>query len=85
LHIARTENWQEGSHPAMSDPNSTQKPRLLRCSDAAHYLGVGKKRIRELIARKELPCVQLQPGNSPFLLDVRDLDRFVEARKQRTG
>jgi len=42
-----------------------------------------KKRIRELITTGELPHVQLEPGNSPFLLDTRDLDRFIEARKTR--
>jgi excisionase family DNA binding protein len=55
--------------------------RLLRCAQAASYLGVGTKRIRQLILDGELPYVQLQPGNSPFLLDVRDLDRFIESRK----
>ena len=55
--------------------------RLLRCSQAAAYLGVGSKRIRQLIVDGELPFVQLQPGNSPFLIDVRDLDRFIDARK----
>jgi excisionase family DNA binding protein len=71
----------------VKDPKKTPQPvsqnsRLLRCSDAAAYLGVGKKCVRNLIAAGELPCVQLQPGNSPFLLDVRDLDRFIEARKK---
>ena len=68
--------------PSQSTP---QNARLLRCSDAARYLGVGKKRIRALIASSELPRVQLEPGNSPFLLVVRDLDRFIEARKTRIG
>jgi excisionase family DNA binding protein len=63
----------------------TQPARLLRCSQAARYLGVGRKRIRQLIVCGELPFVQLTPGNSPFLIDVRDLDRFIEARKSRVG
>jgi excisionase family DNA binding protein len=58
--------------------------RLLRCAQAAHYLGTGKKRILELIAKGELPYVQLSDhANSPFLIDMRDLDRLVEARKTR--
>ena len=55
--------------------------RLLRCAQAARYLGVGTKRVRQLILRGELPYVQFKPGNSPFLIDLRDLDRFIEARK----
>jgi excisionase family DNA binding protein len=56
--------------------------RLLRCSEAARYLRVSKKRIRQLIIDGELPYIQMQPGNSPFLLDIRDLDRFIEAIKK---
>jgi excisionase family DNA binding protein len=63
-----------------SEPTS----RLLRCSSAAKYLGISKQRIRELVAHGDLPHVQLGEGaNSPFLLDVRDLDRLLEARKTR--
>jgi excisionase family DNA binding protein len=55
--------------------------RLLRTRDAARYLGLGEKAVRQLILEGELDFVQLRPGNSPFLLDVRDLDRFIESRK----
>ena len=66
--------------------NTNQNPphnsRLLRCAQAAKYLGAGKKRILALIARGELPFVQLSDRpNSPFLIDVRDLDRLIETRK----
>ncbi len=57
--------------------------RLLRTRDAARYLGLGAKGVRQLILSGELPYVQLRPGNSPFLLDVRDLDRFIESHKIR--
>ena len=56
-------------------------PRLLRTAEAARYLGVGKKAIRALIQAGKLPYIQLQGHNSPFLLDVCDLDEFVESRK----
>jgi excisionase family DNA binding protein len=59
-------------------------PRLLRASEAARYLGIGTKAIRQLIVSRSLPHVQMKPGNSPFLLDVRDLDRFIESRKRTT-
>lgn len=66
--------------------NTNQAPnsRLLRCAQAAKYLGAGKKRVLELIAQGELPYVQLSDHpNSPFLIDTRDLDRLIEARKTR--
>jgi len=57
--------------------------RLMRTSAAARYLGIGAKALRALIVRGELPYVQLQPGNSPFLVDIRDLEMFIEIRKRR--
>ena len=29
----------------------------------------------------KLPYMQFEDGNSPFLIDVRDLDRFIERHK----
>lgn len=60
-------------------------PRLLRTADAGRYLGIGEKAIRQLILDGELPYVQLRPGNSPFLLDIRDLDKFIERSKFTVG
>ena len=60
---------------------ATVTPRLLRVTEAARYLSMGTKAIRALIQRGDLPYVQLRAHNSPFLLDVRDLDAFIEARK----
>jgi excisionase family DNA binding protein len=63
-------------------PNSDPLvPRMLRTTEAARYLGMGSKAIRNLIMSGQLPYMQLKPGNSPFLLDRRDLDRFVEMHK----
>jgi excisionase family DNA binding protein len=59
----------------------TIAPRLLRTNQAARYLGLGSKAIRQLIFSGQLPYVQMKPGNSPFLLDRRDLDRFIEMHK----
>jgi len=60
---------------------ATISPRLLRTNEAARYIGVGGKAIRALVASGTLPYVQLRQRNSPFLIDVRDLDAFIEARK----
>lgn len=67
----------------MPHPTQPTPQRLMRCAQAARYLGIGAKAIRALILRGDLPYVQMKPGNSPFLLDVRDLDRFIEGRKSR--
>jgi excisionase family DNA binding protein len=62
--------------------DSKQHSRLLRCKNAAKYLSIGTKALRKLIQKGELPYVQLGDANSPFLLDVRDLDRFIEDHKK---
>ena len=59
----------------------TTDRRFHRVSDAARYLGISSKAVRRLILHGELRAVQLRPGNSPFLLDQRDLDRWAEAHK----
>jgi excisionase family DNA binding protein len=60
-------------------------PRLLDIDDAARYLSMSDKSIRELIVEGQLPYVQKIPGRSPYRLDVRDLDKWVEKSKIRTG
>lgn len=67
-------------------PVPTSNPpdrRLLRVRPAARYLGMGEKRIRKLISKGEIPYVQDKPGNSPFLVDIQDLDRWIQARKMQ--
>jgi len=59
------------------------RPRLLDITDAGRYLGMSDKGIRELIVRGELAYVQKVPGRSPYLLDLRDLDSWVDKSKRR--
>jgi len=65
------------------DPQHNSDRRLLRTKPAARYLGIGTKALRKLIISGELSYVQLQGGNSPFLLDLRDLDRFIDTHKTK--
>jgi excisionase family DNA binding protein len=57
--------------------------RLLRVKAAADYLSVSPWKLRQLIQCGRLPVVQDGDG-SPFLLDVRDLDGYVERSKRVT-
>jgi excisionase family DNA binding protein len=56
-------------------------PRLLDVDDAARYLAQSDKGIRELITNGELPYIQKVPGRSPYLIDIRDLDKWIERAK----
>ena len=57
-------------------------PRLLRTKDAPRYLGMGASQIRRLIQDGVLPVIKNGAGeHAPFLLDVRDLDSYVERSK----
>jgi excisionase family DNA binding protein len=56
-------------------------PRLLDLEGAGHYLGMSDKAVRKLIQAGELAYIQRVAGRSPYLLDVRDLDRWIERSK----
>lgn len=67
--------------PAGSTPNqSPARRRMMRVREAAAYLGSSPWKIRQLIADRRIPF--MQDGDGPFLLDVRDLDGFIERSKR---
>jgi excisionase family DNA binding protein len=56
--------------------------RLLRLKPAAEYLSVSPGALRTLVQRGELPIIKLaENSRGPWLLDVRDLDNWVERTK----
>jgi excisionase family DNA binding protein len=58
--------------------------RLLRTKDAARYLGMSAGQIRRLIQDGVLPVIKNGTGeHAPFLLDVRDLDGYIDRAKVR--
>jgi hypothetical protein len=57
------------------------EPRLLDIDDSARYLAMSDKGLRELITAGELPYIQKLPGRLPYLIDIRDLDRWIERAK----
>lgn len=67
-------------------------PRLLNLKQVAQYLGVSYWSARDYVLAGQLPAVRLPPLRARegdrardnlrrVLVDVRDLDRFIEARK----
>jgi excisionase family DNA binding protein len=60
--------------------NPPRSKRLLRTREAAHYLSLSPWKVRRLIQDGRLPVVQDGDG-APFLLDVRDLDGYIERNK----
>lgn len=62
---------------------ATMAKRALRIKDAAAYLSVSPACLRNLVQKGELPIVKLCEGQRvPWLLDVEDLNRLVERRKE---
>lgn len=59
---------------------SSPRQRMMRVREAAAYLGSSPWKIRQLIANRRIPF--MQDGDGPFLLDVRDLDGFIERSKR---
>jgi excisionase family DNA binding protein len=56
--------------------------RLLRTRQAAEYLCMSEWKLRRLIQDGLLPYLHGGEG-APFLLDIRDLDEYIEQNKQR--
>ena len=55
--------------------------RLLRMKDAAVYVSLSPWKLRKLVQDGQLPIVKYGE-NAPWLLDVLDLDGWVERHKQ---
>ena len=62
-------------------PDAIPRRRLLRTKQAAEYLSLSPWKLRQLIAYGRLPVVQAEEG-APFLLDIRDLDGYIERNKR---
>jgi len=54
--------------------------RLLRLKPAAEYLSMSPGKLRALIQAGEIPVVKYGE-NAPWLIDVRDLDSWIERSK----
>ena len=70
----------------MDDPRSIRKGisrerRLLRLKEAARYISLSPWKLRRLVQSGDLPIVTYHP-NAPWLIDIRDLDAWVERSKQ---
>jgi excisionase family DNA binding protein len=59
-------------------PETTPPPRLLRVQQAADYLSTTTWFIRSLIWSRSIPFLQL---GKRHLIDVQDLDAYVDSQK----
>ncbi|HEY1759966.1 MAG TPA: excisionase family DNA-binding protein [Bryobacteraceae bacterium] len=62
-------------------PTATLQRRLIRTKEAANYLSMSDWKLRRLIQEGTFPVVQDHEGG-PFLLDVRDLDGYIDSNKR---
>ena len=57
--------------------------RLLRLRPASEYLSISPATLRVIVQREGLPVIRLaEGGHAPWLLDIRDLDAWVERTKR---
>ena len=57
--------------------------RLLRLKPASEYLSISPAKLRAIVQQERLPVIQLsENGHAPWLLDVRDLDAWIERSKR---
>jgi excisionase family DNA binding protein len=55
--------------------------RLLRLKEAGHYVSLSPWKLRKMVQDGQLPVVKYG-DNAPWLLDVRDLDAWVDRNKE---
>jgi excisionase family DNA binding protein len=55
--------------------------RLLRLKPAAEYLSISIWTLRAMIQRGELPVIK-PSENAPWLVDLNDLDAWIDRRKE---
>ncbi|MGA7558350.1 MAG: hypothetical protein WBW12_05490 [Terriglobales bacterium] len=57
--------------------------RLLRLKPASEYLSISPAKLRQIVQRENLPIIRLEDsGHAPWLLDIHDLDAWVERTKR---
>jgi excisionase family DNA binding protein len=56
--------------------------RLLDVKSAANYLSIGKTLLYQWITAGKIPCIKI---NSRRLVDVNDLDKFIDELKLSQG
>jgi excisionase family DNA binding protein len=61
-------------------PISSLTPRLVRISEAAHYLSCSYHHMEDLIRSKTIPSAMLGKRR---VVDIRDLDEYAESVIQR--
>jgi excisionase family DNA binding protein len=69
--------------PASAENMTKAEPRprrLLRLRDAAQYLSLSPWKLRHIIQSGQLPIIKYGE-NAPWLLDLRDLDGWIERNK----
>jgi hypothetical protein len=71
----RKRNWAGRKRPG------TDAKRLIKTQAAAEYLSISAWRLRNLVQAGEIPCI-LGDGTTPWLFDKRDLDSWIDRRKQ---
>ena len=79
----QTVTYIKESISTISGAPAIPRRRLLRIKAASEYLSLSPWKLRQLVQDGKLPVVQDTEG-SPFLLDVRDLDGWLERSKRIT-
>ena len=63
-------------------PQAPNPKRLLRLKEAARYLSLSPAKLRAIVQDGDLHIVKYGDGKIPWLLDVRDLDQWIDRHKE---
>ena len=66
-----------GKKKAKQSSEELRQPRLMKLKDAARYMSMSPGKLRVLVQAGELAVIR-GDGNAPWLLDIRQLDKWIE-------
>ncbi len=56
------------------------RPRLLKLAAASKYMSMSAGKLRGIVQRGELAVIR-GDGTSPWLLDIREIDKWIDQQK----
>jgi excisionase family DNA binding protein len=68
------------NHKTNPGANGMPHPRLVRLKPAAEYLSLSQWTLRRLVQEGQIPIVKTH-DNAPWLVDIKDLDSWIERTK----
>jgi excisionase family DNA binding protein len=85
MKVERTTLHTDGAASSLpgGSPKTQSTARLIKIRQAAAYLGMSAWKLRRLVQDGKIPYIPGDGPTAPWLIDIRDLDAYIESEKIR--